>query len=73
MMERITKTAVRRIQIEDRKAMRAQFRRPAFMTKTRNVYAAQVRRAVDSQLTVEYTVEVLRELVQSALEAGTCC
>ena len=72
MTDRMTKTAVRRIQVEQRKAMRAQFRRSAFMSKTRNIYASQVRRAGELGLPVEYTVDGIRELVQAALEAGTC-
>lgn len=72
-MERMTKTAVRRIQVEERKAMRAQFRRSAFMAKTRNIYAAQTRRAAELGLPVEYTVDVLRGLVEAALVAGECC
>src|SRR6185437_7341446 len=53
--------------------MRARFRQSAFMTKTRNIYAGQVRRAWELHLPVDYTVDVLRGLVEAALEAGTCC
>ena len=73
MTERMTKTAVRRIQVEERKAMRSKFRQSAFMSKTRNVYAAQVRRAGELSLPVEYTLDALRELVEAALVAGECC
>lgn len=74
-MERptLTKGAVRRIQVAERKAMRAQFRHSAFMAKTRNIYAAQLRRAAELHLAMEYPLEALRGLVEAALEAGTCC
>jgi 5-methylcytosine-specific restriction endonuclease McrA len=73
MAQNMTKTAVKRIQVEERKAMRAQFRRSAFMTKTRNIHSAQARRAAELGLPVEYTVDALRGFVEAALVAGTCC
>lgn len=73
MTELLTKKAEQRIRVSERKAMRSKFRQSAFMSKTRNVYAAQVRRAGELSLPVEYTLDVLRGLVEAALVAGECC
>jgi 5-methylcytosine-specific restriction endonuclease McrA len=62
-----TKTALKKMLVEERKTMRTKQKNSSFMRRTRNIYSGLCKR--DGH-TVDFTVDDMREWALAALEAG---
>lgn len=69
--QRFNLTQVKAMMVEERKKQRAKTKASLFMSKTRGIYAGQQNRAMECQISMDYSLEQLREKVAKALPQ--CC